>query len=112
MKRIAILGSTGSIGRSTESVVESHPGRFQIVTLAAGQNVDRAFEQTQRWKPRLISMSTPQGADELRTRLRQAGLTGTEVAEGSAGAVQVSTHPEVDFVVSAIVGVAGLEATY
>ncbi len=112
MKRIAILGSTGSIGRSTESVVESHPGRFQIVALAAGQNVDRAFEQAQRWKPRLISMSTPQGAEVLREKLKAARLTGTEVAEGSKGAVQVSTHPEVDFVVSAIVGVAGLEATY
>ncbi len=112
MKRIAILGSTGSIGRSTENVVESHPGRFQIVTLAAGRNVERAFEQAQRWKPRLISMSTAQGADDLRKRLKSAGLTGIEVPEGSAGAVQVSTHPEVDFVVSAIVGVAGLEATY
>ncbi len=112
MKRIAILGSTGSIGRSTESVVESHPGRFQIITLAAGNNLDRVFEQARRWKPRLISMSTAQGADELRRRLKTAGLAGIEVAEGPKGAVKVSTHPEVDFVVSAIVGVAGLEATY
>jgi len=112
MKRIAILGSTGSIGRSTESVVESHPGRFQIVTLAAGNNLDRVLEQAKRWKPRLISMSTAQGADELRQRLKSAGLSGIPVAHGSQGAVQVSTHPEVDFVVSAIVGVAGLEATY
>ncbi len=112
MKRIAILGSTGSIGRSTESVVESHPGKFQIVALAAGKNVDVAFEQARRWKPRLISMSTAERAEELRKRLKAAHLTGTEVVEGSKGAVQVSTHPEVDFVVSAIVGVAGLEATY
>src|SRR5512143_3384587 len=104
MKRIAILGSTGSIGRSTESVVESHPGRFQIVTLAAGNNLDRVFEQAKRWKPRLISMSTAKAADELRRRLKHAGLSGIEVAEGSQGAVRVSTHPEVDFVVSAIVG--------
>jgi 1-deoxy-D-xylulose-5-phosphate reductoisomerase len=112
MKRIAILGSTGSIGRSTESVVESHPERFQIVTLAAGSNVDRVCEQAKRWSPRLISMSTAQGSEELRKRLKAAGLTSIEVAEGSAGAVKVATHPEVDFVVSAIVGVAGLEATY
>src|SRR5512143_33854 len=112
MKRIAILGSTGSIGRSTESVVESHPGRFQILTLAAGTNIDRAFEQAKRWKPRLISMSTAPAAGEMRRRLKFAGLTSIEVAEGSKGAVQVSTHPEVDFVVAAIVGVAGLEATY
>ncbi len=112
MKRIAILGSTGSIGRSTENVVESHPGKFQIVTLAAGNNLDRVFEQAKRWKPRLISMSTPQAASELRRRLKSAGLNGIEVADGSQGTVQVATHPEVDFVVSAIVGVAGLEATY
>jgi 1-deoxy-D-xylulose-5-phosphate reductoisomerase len=112
MKRIAILGSTGSIGRSTESVVESHPERFQITTLAAGKNVDRAFEQAQRWKPRLISMATAAAADDLRSRLKTSGLAGIEVAEGSEGTVRVATHPEVDFVVSAIVGVAGLEATY
>ena len=112
MKRIAILGSTGSIGRSTESVVEAHPGRFQIVALAAGKNVDVAFEQARRWKPRLVSMSSAERAEELRKRLKAARLAGIEVLEGSRGAVQVSTHPEVDFVVSAIVGVAGLEATY
>ena len=53
MKRISILGSTGSIGRSTLSVVESYPERFQMVALAAGRNVDTAFEQARRWKPRL-----------------------------------------------------------
>ncbi|MBZ5647164.1 MAG: 1-deoxy-D-xylulose-5-phosphate reductoisomerase [Acidobacteriia bacterium] len=112
MKRIAILGSTGSIGRSTESVVASHPDRFQIVALAAGNNVERVFEQAQRWHPRLISMSTAQGADELRKRLKAAALAHIDVVESAKGAVKVSTHPEVDFVVSAIVGVAGLEATY
>src|SRR5512137_1127262 len=98
MKRIAILGSTGSIGRSTESVVESHPERFQITTLAAGRNVDRAFEQAQRWKPHLVSISAAPAADELRNRLKAAGLASIEVAEGSPGAVKVATHPEVDFV--------------
>ncbi len=57
MKRISILGSTGSIGRSTLYVVESYPERFQIIALAAGRNVDAAFEQAQRWKPRLISVA-------------------------------------------------------
>ena len=54
MKRIAILGSTGSIGRSTLSVVETYPELFEVVALAAGQNVDAAFEQVQRWKPKLV----------------------------------------------------------
>jgi 1-deoxy-D-xylulose-5-phosphate reductoisomerase len=112
MKRISILGSTGSIGRSTLSVVESYPERFEIIALAAGRNVDVAFEQAQRWKPRLISVAAEADAEILRTRLKTAGAYGIEVGHGSAGAVQVATHPEVDFVVSAIVGVAGLEATY
>ncbi|PYQ38090.1 MAG: 1-deoxy-D-xylulose-5-phosphate reductoisomerase [Acidobacteria bacterium] len=112
MKRIAILGSTGSIGRSTLSVAESYPERFQILTLAAGSNVDAAFEQACRWMPRLISMATEPNADALRTRLKNAGHGGVEVVYGAAGTVQVATHVEVDFVVSAIVGVAGLEATY
>jgi 1-deoxy-D-xylulose-5-phosphate reductoisomerase len=112
MKRIAILGSTGSIGRSTLSVAESYPERFQIVTLAAGSNCDMAFEQASRWRPRLISMGSEDDADTLRSRLKNVGLRGIDVVHGAAGTVQVATHPEVDFVVSAIVGVAGLEATY
>jgi 1-deoxy-D-xylulose-5-phosphate reductoisomerase len=112
MKRIAILGSTGSIGRSTLSVVEAHPERFSVVSLAAGSNVKTAFEQAQRWRPRLLSMATPRAADELARKLKGAGCGDIEVVDGSAGAIRVATHPDVDFVVSAIVGVAGLEATY
>src|ERR1700723_1884821 len=112
MKRIAILGSTGSIGRSTLSVAESYPARFQIMALAAGANLEAAFEQVRRWHPRLVSMATEPNADVLRRRLNKAGLSEIEVVHGAAGAVEVATHAEVDFVVSAIVGVAGLEATY
>jgi len=112
MKRIAILGSTGSIGRSTLSVAESYPERFRIVTLAAGSNVDAAFEQACQWTPRLISMASEPDADALRARLKNAGHGDVEVLYGAAGTVRVATHAEVDFVVSAIVGVAGLEATY
>ncbi|HMJ22407.1 MAG TPA: 1-deoxy-D-xylulose-5-phosphate reductoisomerase [Terriglobales bacterium] len=112
MRRIAILGSTGSIGRSTLSVVESNPERFEVVSLAAGRNVKAAFEQARRWKPKLISISTEVDAEILRSHLQTAGMKGIEVVHGSAGTVAVATRPEVDFVVSAIVGVAGLEATY
>jgi 1-deoxy-D-xylulose-5-phosphate reductoisomerase len=112
MKRIAILGSTGSIGRSTLSVAESYPDRFQIVTLAAGANLEAAFDQARRWRPRVVSMATEADADALRSRLKEEGLGNIEVVHGAAGTVRVATHPEVDFVVSAIVGVAGLEATY
>jgi 1-deoxy-D-xylulose-5-phosphate reductoisomerase len=112
MKRISILGSTGSIGRSTLSVAESYPDRFQIVALAAGSNVDAAFDQAVRWRPRVISVAAEKDADTLRSHLNTAGLNDTEVVHGTAGTVRVATHSEVDFVVSAIVGVAGLEATY
>ncbi len=112
MKRIAILGSTGSIGQSTLSVAESYPDRFQIVALAAGANLDKAFEQAQCWHPKTISIAAEEDADTLRERLKQAGLSEIEIVHGSAGTVKVATQPEADFVVSAIVGVAGLEATY
>ena len=112
MKRIAILGSTGSIGRSTLSVAEAYPDRFQILTLAAGSNLEAAFEQARRWRPRVISMAAEKDADTLCARLKKEGLGEIEVVHGAAGAVRVARHDEVDFVVSAIVGVAGLEATY
>jgi 1-deoxy-D-xylulose-5-phosphate reductoisomerase len=112
MKHIAILGSTGSIGRSTLSVVESYPDRFEVTSLAAGKNLDAAFEQAKRWKPRLISVADEKDAEILDARLKTAGIEGIEVTSGSVGAIRVATHPHVDFVVSAIVGVAGLEATY
>ena len=112
MKRIAILGSTGSIGRSTLSVAESYPERFQIVTLAAGSNIEAAFGQALRWRPRVISMAAESDADAVRARLKKESMGEIEVVHGAAGTVRVATHPEVDFVVSAIVGVAGLEATY
>jgi 1-deoxy-D-xylulose-5-phosphate reductoisomerase len=112
MKRIAILGSTGSIGRSTLNIVESYPDRFAVTSLAAGSNLELIFEQTLRWKPRLVSVARERDADSLRKQLREAGHLDTEIVFGAAGSVRVATHLEVDFVVSAIVGVAGLEATY
>ena len=112
LRRIAILGSTGSIGRSTLSVAESYPDRFQVVGLAAGRNLDEAFEQALRWRPRIVSMAEESDAGALRSRLRQTGQSEIEVVYGAAGTVKVATHAEADFVVSAIVGVAGLEATY
>ncbi len=112
MKRISILGSTGSIGRTTLSVVESYPERFQVVAVATGRNVDVAFEQAQRWKPQLLSVAAEKDVEPLRARLKAIGASAIEVVHGPAGTVRVATHPESDFVVSAIVGVAGLEATY
>ena len=112
VKKLAILGSTGSIGNSTLSICESFPDRYQIISLAAGRNVDAAFDQCLRWSPKVISVATEKLAADLTTRLRGAGHTGTDVLHGTAGTIHAATLPEVDFVVSAIVGVAGLEATY
>jgi 1-deoxy-D-xylulose-5-phosphate reductoisomerase len=112
MKKLAILGSTGSIGHSTLRIVESYPDRFGVVTLAAGNNLETAFEQVLRWRPRIVSVALEEGAGQLRQQLRRAGVTDVEVVWGEAGTVAAATHPEVDFVVSAIVGVAGLKATY
>jgi 1-deoxy-D-xylulose-5-phosphate reductoisomerase len=111
MKRIAILGSTGSIGNSTLSVVESHPDRFRVTALAAGNNIDSVFEQALRFQPELISVATEESAANLYAKLVDAGSS-SEVVFGTAGTVKVATHPNADFVVSAIVGVSGLEATY
>ena len=112
MKRLAILGSTGSIGQSTLSIVEQFPDRYSVTSLACGRNIDEAFAQAVRWRPKLISVATEELASQLASRLRQANIVGIDVAHGTSGTVAVSTHPEADFVVSAIVGVAGLEATH
>jgi 1-deoxy-D-xylulose-5-phosphate reductoisomerase len=112
VKKIALLGSTGSIGQSTLSLCESYPDRFHPIALAAGSNLDIALQQCLRWHPQLISVATEPLADALAARLKAAGHTSTEVLHGTAGTVRVATLPEADFVVSAIVGVAGLEATY
>jgi 1-deoxy-D-xylulose-5-phosphate reductoisomerase len=112
LKRLAILGSTGSIGQSTLSIVEQFPDRYSVASLAAGRNLDEAFAQALRWRPKVVSLATEELASQLSARLRQSGVSGIEVVHGTAGTVACSTLPEADFVVSAIVGVSGLEATY
>jgi 1-deoxy-D-xylulose-5-phosphate reductoisomerase len=112
LKHLCILGSTGSIGTSTLSIVERYPERFAVASLAAGRNLDLAFAQCRQWRPQFISVATEELASELSSRLKAAGLTDTEVVYGSAGTVRAATLPGVDFVVSAIVGLSGLEATH
>jgi len=112
LKKLAILGSTGSIGQSTLSIVEQFPDRYSVATLAAGRNLQEALSQTLRWKPQVVSMATEELAGQLGQLLRHAGQSGVEVFHGTEGTVACATHPSADFVVSAIVGVAGLEATH
>ena len=110
-RRIAILGSTGSIGTSTLKIVEAYPERFSVIALAAGRNVEVALEQCRKWRPKLVSMATDEAASDLKRLLAAAGID-VPVVCGSEGNVKVATYPEANFVVSAIVGVSGLEATY
>jgi len=112
MKRISILGSTGSIGRSTLDVIEKNRQRFQLVTMAAGSNIELALEQARRWRPKVLSLASEQDAEKAGKQLKAEGLSDIEIVFGQTGTVRVATHAEVDFVVSAIVGVAGLKATY
>ncbi len=112
MKQIAILGSTGSIGTSTLDICRRYPDRYRVASLAAGQNVAEALRQCIQWRPRVVSMADEAAAQRLAALLVSAGVSGIEVVYGTAGTVRVATLPEVDFVVSAIVGVAGLEATH
>ncbi|MGI4855110.1 MAG: 1-deoxy-D-xylulose-5-phosphate reductoisomerase [Janthinobacterium lividum] len=112
MKKIAILGSTGSIGTSTLDICRTYPDRYEVVALAAGRNVEAAAAQCAEWRPDVISMADEQAAAELSRHLQRAGISGIEVVYGTPGTVHVATLPQVQFVVSAIVGVAGLEATY
>jgi 1-deoxy-D-xylulose-5-phosphate reductoisomerase len=112
LKQLCILGSTGSIGTSTLSIVERYPERFTVASLAVGRNLDLAFAQCLQWRPLMVSVATEQLAAQLSSRLTTAGRRDTEVVFGSEGTVRAATLPQVDFVVSAIVGLAGLEATH
>ena len=108
MKRIAILGSTGSIGQSALSVIDAHPDRLTATGLAAGENADRLADQIARYKPRIVAMATDGAAERLRASGALAGarLAGT----GRDGLVAVATDESVDLVLCASSGTDGLEA--
>ena len=107
MKRLAILGSTGSIGRSALAVVDAHPSRLQVAALAAGDNASVLAEQIARYRPPVAAIATATGADRLRSAL---GPAPTQVVSGPEGLVAVATRPDVDIVICASAGTAGLEA--
>ena len=109
MKRLAILGSTGSIGQSALSVVAAHPDRLSVVALAAGGNAALLAEQVARFRPAVVGMATDTALDELRSRTRGIGDL-EHLAPGKAGLIAAATHPDVDIVLCASSGTAGLEA--
>jgi 1-deoxy-D-xylulose-5-phosphate reductoisomerase len=117
VKRISIVGSTGSIGRQCLDVVESLPGRFKVVGLAAGANIEFAAEQILRHRPAVASVSDEKGARKLCAMLAarkncSADQNLPEILFGPEGLERVATHPDVEMVLSAAVGVVGLPATY
>ena len=105
---LTILGSTGSVGTSTLNVVARHPERFKVWALTAARQVDLMFEQCQQFRPERVVMVQSAAAAELRQRLSQAGLSAIEVMDGWAALDEVAGAPEVDAVMAAIVGAAGL----
>jgi len=108
VKRLAILGSTGSIGTSTLKVVDAFAGRFEVVALAAGRNLDLLEQQVRRYRPRCVAVADAELAAELERRI--AGSA--RVVHGEDGLVEVATHDGVDLVVSGLVGAVGLRSTY
>ena len=105
--RVAVLGSTGSIGVSTLDVLARHPDAFRVQALSARRNIERLLEQCLQHRPALAVVDAEADADWLRPRLRHHGVA-IEVLVGVSGLCQVSAHPEVDAVMAAIVGAAGL----
>jgi 1-deoxy-D-xylulose-5-phosphate reductoisomerase len=108
LKKISILGSTGSIGQSTLAVVEQFPDRFKVVALAAGNNVALLEKQVRRFKPSIVSVASERAASDLRSKCSDLKV---RISCGVEGLIQVATADEADLTVSAIVGTAGLVPT-
>jgi 1-deoxy-D-xylulose-5-phosphate reductoisomerase len=110
MKRIAIVGSTGSIGQSALAVVDAHPDRLEVVALAAGENASRFVEQVARYRPDTIAMANEQAIADVDAELRRQRVTRPAACgSGPDGLAAVATHPRADVVLFASSGTAGLE---
>lgn len=113
VRTLAILGSTGSVGRQCLEVVEELRERFRVAALAAGQNLEQLAGQVARFHPELVAIASAEGVAPLRARLRGMGVAREpEILWGREGLNAVATQVRADLVVSAAVGVVGLEATY
>jgi 1-deoxy-D-xylulose-5-phosphate reductoisomerase len=112
MKKLAVIGSTGSIGRNTLRVVEHLSDRFQIFALAANSAVDLLAEQSAAFRPSVVAITDSSRVNEFQDRCRELRIPVPEVVTGAEGLCQISAAGEVDIVVSAAVGAAGLQPTY
>ncbi|HNM38712.1 MAG TPA: 1-deoxy-D-xylulose-5-phosphate reductoisomerase [Giesbergeria sp.] len=106
-QRITVLGSTGSIGTNTLDVVARHPERFEVFALSAATQVDALLAQCARFAPRYAVMASPEHASALAEKCKQNGLV-TQVLQAQDAIETIASHPEVDMVMAAIVGAAGL----
>jgi 1-deoxy-D-xylulose-5-phosphate reductoisomerase len=111
VRHLTILGSTGSIGVSTLDVVARHPDRFRVVALTANKSVQKILEQCRRFEPRYAVLLDEASAERLRVEIRGAGLA-TEVLWGVDSLEKVASLPDVDTVMAAIVGAAGIRPTF
>jgi len=109
MKKITVLGSTGSIGVNTLDVLRRHPESFSVFALTASTNVEVIYAQCMEFRPQFAVMVNPKHAMELQARLKQSGAK-TEVLAGPAALDEVAAHADVDMVMAAIVGAAGLSS--
>ncbi|RQP23570.1 1-deoxy-D-xylulose-5-phosphate reductoisomerase [Piscinibacter terrae] len=107
IQRVCILGSTGSVGVSTLDVLGRHPERYEVFALTAHSRIDDLFAQCMRWRPRFAAVADASQASVLQARLREARCS-TEVLVGPQALCDLAAHPEVDAVMAAIVGAAGL----
>jgi 1-deoxy-D-xylulose-5-phosphate reductoisomerase len=107
---VTVLGSTGSIGVNTLDVIARHPTRFRVIALSANEQVERLFEQCTQFKPKYAVLPSEEGAERLTRKIRAAGLS-TEALVGTDALEKVAALPEVDCVMAAIVGAAGLKPT-
>lgn len=112
MQRVTLLGSTGSIGQSTLDVVRQNRQRFAIHALVAGRNLAKLAQQIQEFEPAVAVVARDEDVPFLAAMLKDAGIRVPELRSGLSAYTEVATAPETDFVMSAIVGVAGMEATY
>ncbi|MDG6894940.1 1-deoxy-D-xylulose-5-phosphate reductoisomerase [Volucribacter amazonae] len=110
MKKITILGSTGSIGKSTLSVIEHNPQQYQVFALVGGKNVPSMLQQCLQFKPHFVALADPQAAKILQQQLVDY-QSATKVLSGMQAICELASHPEVDQVMAAIVGAAGLLPT-
>src|SRR5512145_91411 len=108
MKQIAILGSTGSIGRNTLRVVDALKGGFGVAALGAGSNVELLARQVEQYRPRVASVSDEESAEKLLDELKRLGAPRPQISVGVEGLCEVATCDGVEIVIGAVVGALGL----